>query len=86
MYVADARAAIDRFGPRFAQIYGQGESPMTITTLSKQEIADRDHPRWAERLGSAGRPFGCLEMMIADGDDRTLTTGETGEFCAVATW
>ena len=79
MYVADARAAIDRFGPRFAQIYGQGESPMTITTLSKQEIADRDHPRWAERLGSAGRPFGCLEVMIADGDDRTLATGETGE-------
>jgi long-chain acyl-CoA synthetase len=79
MYVADARAAIDRFGPRFAQIYGQGESPMTITTLSKQEIADRDHPRWAERLGSAGRPFGCLEVMIADGDDRALPTGETGE-------
>ncbi|HTC05512.1 MAG TPA: AMP-binding protein [Xanthobacteraceae bacterium] len=79
MYVADARAAIDRFGPRFAQIYGQGESPMTITTLSKQEIADRDHPRWAERLGSAGRPFGCLEVMIADGDDHALPTGETGE-------
>jgi long-chain acyl-CoA synthetase len=79
MYVADARAAIDRFGPRFAQIYGQGESPMTITTLSKQEIADRDHPRWAERLGSAGRPFGCLEVTIADGDDRALPTGETGE-------
>jgi long-chain acyl-CoA synthetase len=79
MYVADARAAIDRFGPRFAQIYGQGESPMTITTLSKQEIADRDHPRWAERLGSAGRPFGCLEVTIADSDDRALPTGETGE-------
>jgi len=79
MYVADARAAIDRFGPRFAQIYGQGESPMTITTLSKPEIADRDHPRWTERLGSAGRPFGCLEVMIADGDDRALPTGETGE-------
>jgi long-chain acyl-CoA synthetase len=79
MYVADARAAIDRFGPRFAQIYGQGESPMTITTLSKQEIADRDHPRWAERLGSAGRPFGCLEVTIADGDDRALPTGEAGE-------
>jgi long-chain acyl-CoA synthetase len=79
MYVADARAAIDRFGPRFAQIYGQGESPMTITTLSKQEIADRDHPRWAERLASAGRPFGCLDVMIADGDDRPLPTAETGE-------
>jgi long-chain acyl-CoA synthetase len=79
MYAADARAAIERFGPRFAQIYGQGESPMTITTLSKQEIADRDHPRWAERLGSAGRPFGCLEVMIADGDDRALPTDEAGE-------
>jgi long-chain acyl-CoA synthetase len=79
MYVADARAAIDRFGPRFAQIYGQGESPMTITTLSKQEIADRDHPRWVERLASAGRPFACVEVMAADTDDRASPPGETGE-------
>jgi len=79
MYVADARAAIDRFGPRFAQIYGQGESPMTITTLSKQEIADRDHPRWVERLASAGRPFACVEVMAADTDDRPSPPGETGE-------
>jgi long-chain acyl-CoA synthetase len=79
MYVADALDAIDRFGPRFAQIYGQGESPMTITTLSKQEIADHNHPRWAERLASAGRPFAGVEVMIADGDDRALATGETGE-------
>ena len=33
MYVADARDAINRFGPHFAQIYGQGEVPMTITAL-----------------------------------------------------
>jgi long-chain acyl-CoA synthetase len=79
MYVADALDAIDRFGPRFAQIYGQGESPMTITTLSKQEIADHNHPRWAERLASAGRPFAGVEVMVADGDDRALATGETGE-------
>ncbi|MBO0716172.1 MAG: AMP-binding protein [Rhizobiales bacterium] len=79
MYVADARDAIDRFGPRFAQIYGQGESPMTISTLSKQEIADRDHPRWADRLASAGRPFACVEVMVAGGDDQPLPTGETGE-------
>ena len=60
MYVADALKAIERFGPRFAQIYGQGEVPMTITTLSKQDIADREHPRWAERLGSAGRAYACF--------------------------
>ncbi len=51
MYVEDALRALDRFGPRLAQIYGQGESPMTITVLSKQDIADREHPRWRERLG-----------------------------------
>jgi long-chain acyl-CoA synthetase len=79
MYVADALKAIERFGPRFAQIYGQGEVPMTITTLSKQDIADREHPRWAERLGSAGRPYACAEVMIADGDDRALPSGEAGE-------
>ena len=79
MYVADARDAIERFGPRFAQIYGQGECPMTITTLSKQEIADHDHPRWAERLASAGRPYACVEVVVADGDNRPLPAGETGE-------
>ena len=57
MYVEDALAALDRFGPRLAQIYGQGEAPMTITTLSKQDIADRDHPRWRERLA---RPAGLM--------------------------
>ena len=62
MYVEDALAALDRFGPRLAQIYGQGEAPMTITTLSKEDIADRHHPRWRERLGSAGKPYNCVEV------------------------
>jgi long-chain acyl-CoA synthetase len=79
MYVEDALKALDRFGPRLAQIYGQGESPMTITTLSKQDIADRAHPRWLERLGSAGRPYACLDVMVADGEDRALPVGEAGE-------
>jgi long-chain acyl-CoA synthetase len=79
MYVADARGAVDRFGPCFAQIYGQGESPMTITTLSKEEIADRNHPRWPERLASAGRPFATVDVIVADDDDRELPTGEAGE-------
>ena len=79
MYVEDARKALERFGPRLAQIYGQGESPMTITFLPKEDIAARDHPRWLERLASAGRPYGCIEVMVADADDRELPPGDTGE-------
>jgi long-chain acyl-CoA synthetase len=79
MYVEDALKALDRFGPRLAQIYGQGESPMTITTLSREDIADRDHPRWRERLASAGLPYACADVMVADADDRALPVGETGE-------
>jgi long-chain acyl-CoA synthetase len=79
MYVEDARKALDRFGPRLAQIYGQGDSPMTITVLSKKEISDLDHPRWAERLASVGRPFRSIEVMVADEHDRPLPAGEAGE-------
>ncbi|MDI3469055.1 MAG: Long-chain-fatty-acid--CoA ligase [Pseudolabrys sp.] len=79
MYVEDARKALDRFGPRLAQIYGQGESPMTITRLTREEVADCDHPRWLERLGSAGRAYACLEVAVADGEDRPLPPGEAGE-------
>ena len=79
MYVEDALQALDRFGPRLAQIYGQGEAPMTISTLSKQDIADRDHPRWRERLASAGKPYAMVEVMVADGDDKPVGAGEPGE-------
>ncbi|HEY1546145.1 MAG TPA: AMP-binding protein, partial [Xanthobacteraceae bacterium] len=79
MYVEDARAVLDRFGPRLVQIYGLGESPMTITTLAREDIADRTHRRWLARLGSAGRPFAALDVMVADTDDRPLPFGETGQ-------
>lgn len=79
MYVEDALKALDRFGPRFAQIYGQGESPMTITVLTKANIANREHPRWRERLASAGRAFGCVDVRVADADDNAMPQGKTGE-------
>ena len=79
MYVEDALKALDRFGPRLAQIYGQGESPMTITMLSRR---GRRRPRssaLAGAAGSAGRPYACVEVMVADEQDRPLPAGETGE-------
>ena len=41
MYVADALRAIDLFGPRLYQLFGQGESPMTITGLPQSFHKDR---------------------------------------------
>ncbi len=79
MYVADAKAALDRFGPKLVQIYGQGESPMTITFVSREVIADRSHPRWEERLGSVGVAQSVVQVRVADGSDVTLPHGETGE-------
>jgi long-chain acyl-CoA synthetase len=79
MYFEDALRALDRFGPRLAQIYGQGESPMTITMLSRDDIADRGHPRWRDRLASAGRPFACVEVMVADNNDQPQPPGTPGE-------
>ena len=35
----------------------------------------REHPRWRERLASAGRPYACAEVMVADADDRALPVG-----------
>ena len=43
MYVADSLRAIDLFGPRLYQLYGQGEAPMTITGLPQSEHEKRTH-------------------------------------------
>jgi long-chain acyl-CoA synthetase len=79
MYVADLLKALDLLGPKLAQIYGQGEAPMTITALSKELHADRAHPRWLERLGSAGVARTDVEVRVVDAEDRDLPVGETGE-------
>jgi long-chain acyl-CoA synthetase len=79
LYVEDAIEALDRFGPCLAQIYGQGESPMTITTLSKQDIAQRNDPRWQARLASVGRPFACVDVMVAGAQEQPMPAGKSGE-------
>jgi len=79
MYVADLLKALDLLGPKLAQIYGQGEAPMTITALSKEMHAERAHPRWLERLGSAGLARTDVEVRVVDGEDRDLPVGEAGE-------
>ena len=78
MYLADLQDALAVFGPRLAQIYGQGESPMTITGLSKADHADRDHPRWRDHMQSVGVPRTDVEVRVVE-DGRELPAGEAGE-------
>jgi long-chain acyl-CoA synthetase len=79
MYVADAQKAFARLGPKLVQIYGQGESPMTITVLPRGDIADTGHPRYEARLASVGYAQSVCEVRVADADDNTLPAGEVGE-------
>ncbi|MCC0015786.1 MAG: AMP-binding protein [Rhodobiaceae bacterium] len=79
MYVADIKQALERFGPVFAQIYGQGETPMTTTLLPRHIVADNTHPRWEERIGSAGHVNPVVCVRTFDEDDRPLPPGEVGE-------
>jgi long-chain acyl-CoA synthetase len=79
MYLADIRDAIATMGQRFVQIYGQGESPMTITALSRAMHADTAHPRYLERLASAGTAQSVMQVRITDAGGKPLPAGETGE-------
>jgi acyl-CoA synthetase (AMP-forming)/AMP-acid ligase II len=82
MYEADIRRAINALGPKFAQIYGQGEAPMTITGLSTVLIKDESHPRRNEILASVGTERTDVEVRIFDENDNPLPVGEIGEVVA----
>jgi long-chain acyl-CoA synthetase len=81
MYLADLERATRAFGHRLAQIYGQGESPMTITALSKAHHADASHPRHRERLSSVGLPHSVEQVSLRDASGHEVAPGEVGEVC-----
>lgn len=62
--------AMNVFGPKLAQTYGQAEAPMAITCLQPDEH---------DRIGSAGRPYTLVEVGVLDQDDRPLPPGSEGE-------
>jgi acyl-CoA synthetase (AMP-forming)/AMP-acid ligase II len=79
MYLSDLKKGLEMLGPRFYQLFGQGEAPMTITGLSKAMHAETAHPRYEERLASAGLSRTGCEFRIVDPDGRELPHGEVGE-------
>ncbi|AMO63207.1 acyl-CoA synthetase [Mycolicibacterium phlei] len=68
------REAIDRFGPIFAQYYGQSEAPMVITYLGR-----KDHDE--KRLTSCGRPTVFARVALLDSEGKPVPQGEVGEIC-----
>ena len=79
MYVSDLKKALQIFGPKLAQLYGQGESPMTISYVSKRMLADIEHPHWEAALASCGVPRTGVDVKVVGEDGRELPVGEIGE-------
>lgn len=75
MYVDGLKKAMAAFGPIFAQIYGQGESPMTITGLRR---ADHDSTDDAI-LGSVGYARSGVDVAVLREDGSHADPGQIGE-------
>jgi long-chain acyl-CoA synthetase len=79
MYVADCKAAFAALGPRLAQIYGQGESPMTITAMNRVLLANAIARGDDARIGSVGVAQTGIDVIVAGVDDHPLPAGAAGE-------
>ena len=78
--IAPARLAeaCARLGP-MAQIFGQTEAPMMISTMAPVDHYRADGSLATERLSSAGRPSPLVQVAIVDADGAPLPPGERGE-------
>jgi acyl-CoA synthetase (AMP-forming)/AMP-acid ligase II len=79
MYVSDLLQCLSLFGPRMVQIYGQGESPMTITRLSQQDHEGAQDAAHLARLASCGTARTGVQVRVVDEAGRDLPCGEPGE-------
>lgn len=79
MPVERIKEALDVFGPVLDQSYGQAESIITITHLSRAEHSLTDDAQEIKRLASVGREYPGVEVKIIDEDDEELAAGNIGE-------
>jgi fatty-acyl-CoA synthase len=70
------KRALDLWGPRFVQYYGQTEAPLFITRLDKQ---DHVGPGAERRLLACGRPSPDCEIRLIDDKGADVAPGEQGE-------
>lgn len=79
LYVEDLWRAWDVTDGRVTQIYGQGESPCTITSIQRAGYREMFARHDKQRLASVGQAQFGVELMVADQEDRALPAGEVGE-------
>ncbi|SNT32603.1 Acyl-CoA synthetase (AMP-forming)/AMP-acid ligase II [Tardiphaga sp. OK246] len=79
MYVEDLKRALSVMGQRLIGLYGQGETPNTISYLSKSQHKAVNHPRYEERLSSVGIPRTGLEVRIVGDDGKAVGPNTIGE-------
>ena len=82
MYVEDMKQAVEALGPVLVQIYGQGEAPMTISYLRREEHVTHGDPGAERHLASAGIPRTDVEVRIVNDEDREVEVGAIGEIVA----
>lgn len=78
-YAQDIRQAVATFGPKIAQMYGQGETPMTISAIRAEPLARAVAENDVEVLSSVGFAQTSIDIRIQDAQGRTLPAGEPGE-------
>ncbi|WP_210187853.1 AMP-binding protein [Bradyrhizobium sp. Rc2d] len=79
MYVEDLKRALSIFGPKFAQVYGQGETPMAISVLSREAHEESLRDGDFRRLATVGVPQSVVEVRIADDAGQEVPSGTSGE-------
>jgi len=79
IYVEDLKGAVKKLGQVFVQLFGQAESPMTISYLRKEEHLLEGTEEQMKRLTSAGIPRTDVEVRIFDENDNELPPGKMGE-------
>ncbi|MGB2203665.1 MAG: AMP-binding protein, partial [Pseudooceanicola atlanticus] len=77
----DVRNAVDTFGPRLWNGYGQGESPCTITANDQASIARAIAEGDDTGLVSVGIPRTGVTLRLLAPDGSEVPQGEAGEVC-----
>ena len=79
MHVEDLKKAMRRFGGCLTQLYGMGETPMTITYLPHRDHVLEGKELQMKRLASAGFARTGVEVRVVDANDGDVPIGEMGE-------